>query len=158
MNARCRSHLRWLDCSSSLGLAPGGMPGQAESAATRASTGRQPPRRSSCSTSPTIQPASSTRRSTRSSPRLEGDAQPGREHLAVARRLGKQARAVIDGLEADVVTLALAYDIDSIADKGKLLPPTGRSACPTTARPTSRRSCSWSARETRRGSRTGTTW
>lgn len=31
---------------------------------------------------------------------------------------GKQARAVIDGLEADVVTLALAYDIDSIAEKG----------------------------------------
>jgi len=30
---------------------------------------------------------------------------------------GKQARAVIDGLEADVVTLALAYDIDAIADK-----------------------------------------
>ncbi len=35
---------------------------------------------------------------------------------------GKQARSVIDGLEADVVTLALAYDIDEIADKGKLLP------------------------------------
>ncbi|MGZ8212016.1 MAG: sulfate ABC transporter substrate-binding protein, partial [Burkholderiales bacterium] len=35
---------------------------------------------------------------------------------------GKQARAVIDGLEADVVTLALAYDIDEIAAKGKLLP------------------------------------
>ncbi|HEV8114179.1 MAG TPA: sulfate ABC transporter substrate-binding protein [Planctomycetota bacterium] len=34
----------------------------------------------------------------------------------------KQARAVIDGLEADVVTLALAYDIDAIAQKGKLLP------------------------------------
>ena len=33
---------------------------------------------------------------------------------------GKQARAVIDGLEADVVTLALAYDIDAIADKGLL--------------------------------------
>jgi sulfate/thiosulfate transport system substrate-binding protein len=31
---------------------------------------------------------------------------------------GKQARAVIDGLEADVVTLALAYDIDAIAKKG----------------------------------------
>ena len=31
---------------------------------------------------------------------------------------GKQARAVIDGLEADVVTLALGYDIDQIADKG----------------------------------------
>ena len=35
---------------------------------------------------------------------------------------GKQARAVIDGLEADVVTLALAYDIDSIAQKARLLP------------------------------------
>ena len=31
---------------------------------------------------------------------------------------GKQARSVIDGLEADVVTLALAYDIDAIAEKG----------------------------------------
>jgi sulfate transport system substrate-binding protein len=35
---------------------------------------------------------------------------------------GKQARSVIDGLEADVVTLALAYDIDEIAGKAKLLP------------------------------------
>lgn len=35
---------------------------------------------------------------------------------------GKQARAVIDGLKADVVTLALAGDIDAIATKGKLLP------------------------------------
>ncbi|MFO0315420.1 MAG: sulfate ABC transporter substrate-binding protein [bacterium] len=35
---------------------------------------------------------------------------------------GRQARSVIDGLDADVVTLALAYDIDEIADKGKLLP------------------------------------
>jgi sulfate/thiosulfate-binding protein len=34
---------------------------------------------------------------------------------------GKQARSVIDGLEADVVTLALAYDIDEIAEKAKLL-------------------------------------
>jgi sulfate transport system substrate-binding protein len=33
---------------------------------------------------------------------------------------GKQARSVIDGLEADVVTLALAYDIDAIADAGYL--------------------------------------
>src|SRR6267154_5631022 len=31
---------------------------------------------------------------------------------------GKQARSVIDGLTADVVTLALAYDIDAIADRG----------------------------------------
>lgn len=35
---------------------------------------------------------------------------------------GKQARAVIDGLEADVVTLALAYDIDAIREKAKLIP------------------------------------
>lgn len=36
---------------------------------------------------------------------------------------GKQARSVIDGLNADVVTLALAYDIDVIAEKAKLLDP-----------------------------------
>lgn len=35
---------------------------------------------------------------------------------------GKQARAVIDGLAADVVTLALAYDIDAIAERSGLLP------------------------------------
>ncbi len=35
---------------------------------------------------------------------------------------GKQARAVIDGLEADVVTLALAYDIDAIAEKTGKIP------------------------------------
>ncbi|WP_214630512.1 sulfate ABC transporter substrate-binding protein [Paenibacillus agaridevorans] len=34
---------------------------------------------------------------------------------------GKQARAVIDGLKADVVTLALGYDIDAIVEEGKLL-------------------------------------
>jgi sulfate transport system substrate-binding protein len=36
---------------------------------------------------------------------------------------GKQARAIIDGLDADVATLALAYDIDSIAAKSKALSP-----------------------------------
>src|SRR6185369_11386395 len=35
---------------------------------------------------------------------------------------GKQARAVIDGLEADVVTLALAYDVDAIAKAGLIKP------------------------------------
>ncbi|HEY3439801.1 MAG TPA: sulfate ABC transporter substrate-binding protein [Paludibaculum sp.] len=35
---------------------------------------------------------------------------------------GKQARSVIDGLETDVVTLALAFDIDAIAERAKLLP------------------------------------
>ena len=36
---------------------------------------------------------------------------------------GKQARAVIDGLEADVVTLALAYDIDALVEHGGLIKP-----------------------------------
>ncbi|MEW6561622.1 MAG: sulfate ABC transporter substrate-binding protein [Pseudomonadota bacterium] len=35
---------------------------------------------------------------------------------------GKQARAIIDGLEADVATLALAYDVDSLHDHGNLIP------------------------------------
>src|SRR5580658_5878115 len=35
---------------------------------------------------------------------------------------GKQARSVIDGLEADVVTLGLAWDIDALHDKAQLLP------------------------------------
>jgi sulfate transport system substrate-binding protein len=48
---------------------------------------------------------------------------------------GKQARAVIDGLEADVVTLALAADIDAIADKGKLLPATWQSRLPNNSAP-----------------------
>src|ERR1700722_1807407 len=42
---------------------------------------------------------------------------------------GKQARAVIDGLDADVVTLALAYDIDALAAQGGLSRPTGRRGC-----------------------------
>ncbi len=36
---------------------------------------------------------------------------------------GKQARAIIDGLEADVATLALSYDIDQLSEKGRLIPP-----------------------------------
>ena len=36
---------------------------------------------------------------------------------------GKQARSVIDGIDADVTTLALAYDIDEIAGRGKLIAP-----------------------------------
>ena len=47
----------------------------------------------------------------------------------------KQARAVIDGLEADVVTLALAYDIDAIADKAKLLPANWQSRLPNNSSP-----------------------
>lgn len=48
---------------------------------------------------------------------------------------GKQARAVIDGLGADVVTLALAYDIDVIAEKAKLLPPDWQKRLPNESSP-----------------------
>lgn len=48
---------------------------------------------------------------------------------------GKQARAVIDGLEADIVTLALAYDIDAIAEKGQLLPADWQSKLPHNSAP-----------------------
>jgi sulfate/thiosulfate transport system substrate-binding protein len=47
---------------------------------------------------------------------------------------GKQARAVIDGLEADVVTLALAYDIDQIA-KGGLIDPEWQKRLPHNSSP-----------------------
>ncbi len=48
---------------------------------------------------------------------------------------GAQARAVIDGLDADVVTLGLAYDIDSIADKAKLLPANWQKRLPYNSTP-----------------------
>ena len=67
---------------------------------------------------------------------------------------GDQARAVIDGLDADVVTLALAYDVDAHRrGRPELIAPTGQRACPTTARPTPRPSSSWSARAIRSTSR-----
>jgi len=47
----------------------------------------------------------------------------------------KQARAVIDGLEADVVTLALAYDIDAISEKSGLLPVDWQSRLPENSAP-----------------------
>lgn len=48
---------------------------------------------------------------------------------------GKQARAVIDGLEADVVTLALAYDIDAIAEKSSLIPKNWQARLPNNSAP-----------------------
>jgi sulfate/thiosulfate transport system substrate-binding protein len=48
---------------------------------------------------------------------------------------GKQARSVIDGLEADVVTLALGYDVDAIAEKGKLLPADWQARLPNNSTP-----------------------
>jgi sulfate transport system substrate-binding protein len=48
---------------------------------------------------------------------------------------GKQARSVIDGLEADVVTLALAYDIDQISEKAGLLPANWQTRLPHNSAP-----------------------
>jgi sulfate transport system substrate-binding protein len=48
---------------------------------------------------------------------------------------GKQARSVIDGLEADVVTLAVAYDVDQIAEKGRWLKPDWQSRLPDNSSP-----------------------
>ena len=48
---------------------------------------------------------------------------------------GKQARAVIDGLQADVVTLALAYDIDEIANKAKSIQPNWQKRLPSNSAP-----------------------
>ena len=48
---------------------------------------------------------------------------------------GKQARSVIDGLEADVVTLALAYDVDALAEKGNLIPKDWQKRLPNNSSP-----------------------
>ena len=76
---------------------------------------------SRCSTCPTIRPASSMPTSTRPSrpstrPRPARPSRSSQSHGGS----GKQARSVIDGLDADVVTLALAYDIDAHRGRGFL--------------------------------------
>jgi sulfate/thiosulfate transport system substrate-binding protein len=48
---------------------------------------------------------------------------------------GKQARAVIDGLQADVVTLALAYDVDALHVNGALIPQSWQSRLPDRSAP-----------------------
>ncbi len=48
---------------------------------------------------------------------------------------GRQARSVIDGLDADVVTLALAYDIDELHSKGNLIPADWQKRLPNNASP-----------------------
>ena len=48
---------------------------------------------------------------------------------------GRQARSVIDGLAADVVTLALAADVDAIANNGKLLPVNWEERLPNNSAP-----------------------
>ena len=48
---------------------------------------------------------------------------------------GKQARAVLEGLEADVVTLAIAYDIDQLYQKRKLIPENWQTLLPNNSSP-----------------------
>lgn len=48
---------------------------------------------------------------------------------------GKQARSVIDGLDADVVTLALAYDVDALAKNGELIPKDWQKRLPENSAP-----------------------
>jgi sulfate/thiosulfate-binding protein len=48
---------------------------------------------------------------------------------------GKQARSVIDGLEADVVTVALAFDVDALAQQGKLIPGNWQARLPSNSAP-----------------------
>ena len=48
---------------------------------------------------------------------------------------GKQARSVLEGLEADVVTLALAYDVDQLYQKRKLIPEKWQSLLPNNSAP-----------------------
>jgi sulfate/thiosulfate transport system substrate-binding protein len=48
---------------------------------------------------------------------------------------GKQARSVIDGLQADVVTLALAYDVDALHERAKLIPKNWQKRLPDNSAP-----------------------
>jgi sulfate/thiosulfate-binding protein len=48
---------------------------------------------------------------------------------------GKQARSILDGLDGDVATLALAFDIDSLAEKGRLLPADWQKKLPNNSAP-----------------------
>ena len=68
---------------------------------------------------------------------------------------GKQARAVIDGLQADVVTLALQGDIDQIAKTGKIKADWQKRLANNSSPYNLDHRYSWCARETRRASRTG---
>src|SRR5436190_22158829 len=48
---------------------------------------------------------------------------------------GKQARSVIDGLQADVVTLALAYDVDALYEKARMIPADWQKRLPNKSSP-----------------------
>ncbi len=68
-----------------------------------------------------------------------------------------QARAVADGLDADVVTMNTSTDIDFLANAGVVAKDWTKKLPRTTHRPPPRPCCSWCATATPRASRTGTT-
>jgi len=70
----------------------------------------------------------------------------------------KQARAVIDGLQADVVTLALAYDIDAISENAGLLPEEWQKRLPQNSTPYTSTIVFLVRKAIRSTSRIGTTW
>ena len=70
---------------------------------------------------------------------------------------GKQAMGVRDGLEADVVTLALAFDIDALVER-KLIPADWQTRFPHNSSPYTSTIVFWCARATRRRSRIGAIW
>ncbi len=70
---------------------------------------------------------------------------------------GRQARAVIDGLDADVVTLALAFDIDALHLNGKLIPADWQKRLPNNASPYTSTIVFLVRKGNPKGSRTGTT-
>lgn len=60
------------------------------------------------------------------------------DHVIVSQShggAGKQARAIIDGLEADVATLALSYDVDQIAQRARAIPANWQSRLPNSSTP-----------------------
>jgi sulfate transport system substrate-binding protein len=68
-----------------------------------------------------------------------------------------QARAVNDGLDADVVTMNTTTDVDFLASTGMVAKDWAK-RFPNNARPPRPPCCSWCATATPRASRTGTTW
>jgi hypothetical protein len=70
---------------------------------------------------------------------------------------GKQARSVADGLEADVVTLALGYDIDALAER-KLIPADWQKRFPNNSSPYTSTIVFLVRKGNRRASRIGATW
>ncbi len=71
---------------------------------------------------------------------------------------GKQARAIIDGLDADVATLALAYDVDQLQEKAKLIPKDWQKRLGHNSSPYTSTIVLLVRKGNPKTSRTGTTW